>query len=260
MFSFNYNNIDFSHKLDKPSSPSEEYFKHIHCFNEILFLVHGDVDYTVESETQHLSEGDIVFIPSGKYHFATVNHGVPYERYVLKFPDRFVPEHVREKLSSSANFFKSGKKFEMNFHLLDEYAQHYAEEELYTLFVSEIIKFMVLLYHEPAQPVKKHDDFIVQLIEYIDANLHKPITIQTLIDEFHYSKSFINLEFKRRMQIPVMQYIRTKKVMVAHQLILSGAKKSSVAGQFGFETYSTFYRAYKKLLKELPNGLGQSAD
>ena len=66
MFSFVYRDIDFAHKLDKPSSPTEEYYKHIHPFNEILFLVRGNVDYTVESETRHLAEEDVVFIPSGK--------------------------------------------------------------------------------------------------------------------------------------------------------------------------------------------------
>ena len=31
-------------------------------------------------------------------------------------------------------------------------------------------------------------------------------------------------------------------------MILGGAKKSDVAEMFGFETYSTFYRAYKQLI------------
>ena len=48
MFEFHYKDIYVSHKLDKPSSPTEEYHKHIHSFNEILFFVRGNVTYTVE--------------------------------------------------------------------------------------------------------------------------------------------------------------------------------------------------------------------
>lgn len=99
------------------------------------------------------------------------------------------------------------------------------------------------------QPTLKHDDFIELLIEYIDANLNKKITIDSLTEKFHYSKSFINNEFKLHMKIPIMQYIRSKKLIAAHQMIISGKKKNEAAEMFGFDTYSTFFRAYKKLLE-----------
>lgn len=248
MFNFICNNIDFAHKLDKPSSPTEEYFKHIHCFNEILYLVRGDIDYTVESETRHLEEGDLVFIPSGKYHFATVNPNVHYERYVLKFPDKYIPEHVRDKLNSGPHFFSNSKKYDVVFRLFDGYFQEYKDDELYTIFLCEVVKLMTMLCHEPPLPIEKHDDFIAKVLDYINTNIHSPLTIQTLADEFHYSRSFINTEFKKRMHVTVMKYIRTKKAIAAHQMILSGAKKTEVAYLFGFETYSTFYRTYKNLL------------
>ena len=44
MFSFVYGNIDFAHKIDNPSSPTEEYYKQMHAFIEILYFVRGDVD------------------------------------------------------------------------------------------------------------------------------------------------------------------------------------------------------------------------
>ena len=55
MFYFLHKNIDFAHKIDNPSSPTEDYFKHIHGFNEILYFVRGQVKYTVESETDRKS-------------------------------------------------------------------------------------------------------------------------------------------------------------------------------------------------------------
>lgn len=247
MFNFIYKDIDFAHKLDKASSPSEQYFKHIHCFNEILYFVHGDVEYTVESETRRLNEGDLVFIPSGKFHFAKVNSKISYERYVLKFPDEIFPKFANNLFKPKGFFFPEGNNYDINFKLLDMYIKQYSQDEVYTLFLCELLKIIVMLCHEPAQPFKKHNDFVVDLIDYIDVNIRKPITIQTLTDKFHYSKSFINTEFKKRMHIPIMQYVRTKKAIAAHQMILSGAKKSNVAALFGFETYSTFYRTYKKL-------------
>ena len=97
MFEFIYKDIDFAHKVDEASNPTEQYAKHIHPFNEIVLFITGDVVYTVETESRTLHPGDIVFIPSGKYHFATVNKDAKYERYVLKFPDKFLPDYIKEK-------------------------------------------------------------------------------------------------------------------------------------------------------------------
>ncbi len=248
MFSFVNKEIDFAHKLDKPSSPTEEYYKHIHPFNEILFLVRGNVDYTVESETLHLTEGDIVFIPSGKYHFATIDLSVPYERYVCKFPDTFVPEFIKKKMLTSSPFFCGNSNLYVLFSQFDNYFKNYTDEELHIMFSSEIRKLMVMLCHN-AQSAKKHGNFIEQLIRYIDNNLSNHISVESLCEEFYYSKSFINNEFKKHMKIPIMQYIRSKRIITAYQMILSGMKKNEAAEMFGFKTYSTFYRSYVKLIK-----------
>lgn len=257
MFNYVHNSIDFAHKLDKPSSPTEEYFKHIHYFYEIIFFVKGNVSYTVESETRKLVDGDIVIIPPGKYHFATVDLSVPYERYVLKIPEKVVPDCVRGNLAKESPFYCNCKKFGTVFSLFDNYAELYSDEELYYLFTCDVAKLMILLCHETSpSPTGKYNEFIKSIIDYVDANITKTITMQTLADEFMYSKSFISIEFKKYMKIPIMQYVRSKKIMAAHQMIAGGGKKSEVAELFGFETYSTFYRAYKRLINS-PDGLNE---
>ena len=257
MFNFVHKTVDFAHKLDKPSSPSEEYFKHIHYFYEIIFFVKGKVNYTVESETRKLTEGDIVVISPGRYHFAEVDLSVPYERYVLKFPETVIPECVKSTLANGSSFYCNCKKFGGMFSQFDNYIDLYSEDELYSLFLCDVAKLMIMLCHEDSSaPAGKNNEFIKAIVDYVDANITKPITMQTLADEFMYSKSFISIEFKKYMKIPIMQYVRSKKVMAAHQMISSGGKKSEVSEMLGFETYSTFYRAYKKLITD-PDDLNE---
>lgn len=197
-----------------------------------------------------LSEGDIVLITPGKYHFATVDLSVPYDRYVFKFPESEVPEFLRKRLWEREAFYIDSKKFGSMFAQFDSYAQLFSPDEVYTLFVSELKKILVLIGHEmTSMPNPKHNDFIGSIIEFIDSNLREDITMQMLSEKFHYSKSFINIEFKRHMRIPIMQYVRSKKIMAAHQMILTGVKKSEAAEIYGFDTYSTFYRAYRKLIQ-----------
>lgn len=249
MFGFYYKDIDISHKLDKPSSPTEEYHKHIHSFNEILYFVRGNVTYTVESETVKLGEDDIVFIPSGKYHFATVDLSEPYERYVLKFPDNAVAEHIRKQLINNGSFYPNCKNYKSVFALFDDYNEAFTGEDRYLLCLCEIMKLSIKLCYESVLHVQGYDNLVDAIIRYVNKNIHEQITLKSLSERFHYSTSHINIEFKRKMKVPIMQYIRSKKIIAAHQMILDGAKKSDTAEKFGFDTYSTFYRAYKKMLE-----------
>lgn len=255
MFNFVYKSIDFSHKIDRPSVPSENYEKHMHYFNEILFFVAGDVDYTVENETFKLSPGDLLIIPSGKFHFASVNLSVPYERYVLKFPDSILSNHLIDKKNSLPTIFNEMKKFILLFENLEDYFNRNADrDDVYELFISELMKILVFVGHEKSNPISRKNDTITSIINYIDANIHNKITLDSIAESFNFSKSYISNEFKKYMRTPIMQYVRSKKIIAAHLMILNGAKKTEAAEAFGFDTYSTFYREYVKIMGFAPNG------
>lgn len=252
MFNFTYNNIDFAHKLGKASEPENDYNKHLHPFNELLYFIEGDVKYNVESESKLLQEGDLVLIRPGKYHFAEVNDKRRYDRYVLKFPDSILPQWLIQRLKEQNCFFGNAKKFALLFNQLDSYHENFAEEEIYTLFTCELTKMLIFLCKENNETTTSSNGFIAQLTEYIDENLQSSLSIETLSKQFNFSKSYISNEFKRIMKIPIMQYVRHKKIIAAHQMILAGEKKSAVAEMFDFKDYSTFYRSYVKIIGHAP--------
>lgn len=255
MFKFAYKDIDFAHKLDEASKPTEEYYKHIHLFNELLYFIKGDVVYTVEGEEHTLTEGDIVLIPSSNYHFATVNSDVSYERFVLKFPNDILPDYLIERINTQGYFLGNSKKYAHTFDQLDNYYGNYDDDELCALFQCELIRLLVLLCHEPARSTEQSHGVIAALVNYIDANLQAPLTVDMIAEQFSFSKSYISNEFRKHMKIPLMQYVRAKKIFAAHEMILGGEKKHVVAELFGFDDYSTFYRSYVKVMGFPPNAV-----
>ena len=252
MFSFCYKGIDFSHKKGTAATPLDDFGKHLHPFHELLFFVGGDVTYSVESESRKLIENDLVLIPQGRYHFADVESCENYERYVLKFPDSILPHYVSEKISAMDSVYFSVKKYAFIFNQFDSFRENYNDEETYLLFVGELTKLLIMLLKEPNASSTDRNNVIARLIRYIDDNLQSSISLDTLSKEFSYSKSYISNEFKNVMKIPVMQYVRYKKVIAAHQMILAGEKKSVVADIFDFNDYSTFYRSYVKIIGHAP--------
>ena len=253
MFQFIYKDIDFAHKLDEASNPTENYEKHIHYFNEIVLFVKGDVVYTVETESRKLKPGDIIFIPSGKYHFASVDSNSQYERYVLKFPDDHVPEYIKLRREYTSCFLGNAQRHFNVFKEFDELKKSYSNDELYAIYMCETIRLLVELYHNSLSPIQKEAPKIVGLlINYINENLDKKITLDSLNQIFNFSKSYISNEFKLYMKTPIIQYVRTKKILAAHKMIEGGAKVGQVAEKFGFTDYSTFYRSYFKVMGFAP--------
>ena len=255
MFNFLYKNIDFAHKLGTASEPTDNYNKHLHTVNEILFLVKGNVRYNVESESRFLIEGDLILIRPGKYHFGEVYKEKQYERYVLKFPDSVLPPYLAERLQSLNAFFGDAKKYALMFNQLDSYYDNFSSEETYTLFVCELTKLLIMMCRENVVATTASDNFIARLTDYIDAHVRQSVSLESLSREFNFSKSYISNEFKRTMKIPVMQYVRYKKIIAAHQMILAGEKKSAVAEMFDFKDYSTFYRSYVKIIGHAPGSI-----
>ena len=248
MFNFKSDVIDFAHKIDEVSHPNEEYEKHMHIFYELLFFVKGDVIYNVEGESHQLLKGDIVLIPSGKYHFASVNPNVTYERYVLKFSDKILPPHLKNKINDQSYFFTNTSAFYYHMRNLDNYFDSYDKDDIETLFITELVQLLIKVLRNPIKEKDKHNPFITDLVKYIDENIQNKITLDVLADHFHFSKSYISSEFKKQMKTPVIHYIKTKKIIAAHQYILQGMNKTKVAEMFGFDEYSTFYRAYLKIM------------
>ena len=77
---------------------------------------------------------------------------------------------------------------------------------------------------------------------------------------FFVSKFYLCRAFKARFGISVHEYITTKRIMLSRQLISAGETASAAAYKVGFGDYSSFYRAYRKVVGEVPARLNQRRD
>lgn len=255
MFKFKYKDIDFSHKLDRASSPQDEYWKHMHPFNEIVFFVKGAAEYTVEAQTQKLQKGSLVFIRSGKFHFATVDKGQDYERYVLKFPDSAIPPYLKEKFDEISPFFTSGYAYDYLFDELDSDFElmNVSEEDIRTLFLCILVKLLVILSHQQEKAEFDTDPVSNQILLYVNQHIKDDLSLSSIATALNYSQSYLANLFKKKMHSSLMQYIRYRKCILAYKMISAGEKPQTVASNLGFKEYSTFFRAYKNIIGVAPS-------
>ena len=66
-------------------------------------------------------------------------------------------------------------------------------------------------------------------------------------------------EFKEYTGITIHQYLLTRRVLMAQDLIQQGMKPNEVAPKCGFQDYTSFYRAFKSRTGLSPEQYRQDA-
>lgn len=254
MFSFDYRDVSFAHKLGFASSPKDEFHKHMHHFYEVIYFERGNVQFHIEGLTRTLLPGDIVFIQPGQFHFASVDREVDYQRYVCKIPEEALPPHLRERALKFGSFFASCESLAPLLEDIEEFSKQFEGEDMRSLAICKIIELLIRLCDKESIRLEEKKESVAQgLVNYIEEHLREPLDLESLADAFHYSPSYVATSFRKEMHVSLISYVRGKKIMAAHSLILHGMKPSEASALMGFGDYSTFYRTYQKYLGTAPS-------
>ena len=96
-----------------------------------------------------------------------------------------------------------------------------------------------------AIPAAAGDSKIVAILQYLNLHLTEPITIDELAGRFYLSKYHMMRRFRQETGYTIHHYLMEKRLMLAQQLLRTGAPLAQVCFDVGYQDYSTFSRAYK---------------
>lgn len=247
---------------------------HYHDFHKIILFLDGDVDYIIEGKTYHLAPRDIVFVSAGELHrpiFLPSSHS--YERIVIYVSPDFLARWERQSrdkvnLSSCFNLAKQnssvmqqtpGTTHDLLFHMDKlEKTAHAAgfANSLYTEIL--FIEFMILINralidHELISlESASYDDKIQEIITYINKNLDSDLAIEKLAKISYLSKFHLMRKFKAATGYSLHQYIKSKRLLLARDLLKTTLSITAISSEVGFSDYSTFSRAFKEMFKISP--------
>ncbi len=99
----------------------------------------------------------------------------------------------------------------------------------------------------------KTEDFIHDLIDWIDHNLEERLDIKTVAKRAGYSRWHLQRMFKEHTGLPMGEYIRQQKMKKsADMLASSGETIVSVAISLGFDSQQSFTRSFKRQFGQTP--------
>lgn len=237
---------------------ANQFAKHFHDSAEILFMFDVQGEYVVESRKYQLAPFDLLLIKPSKYHYMILKDDTNYSRCVFNVSADYLPNDLVTRAFSKGEFFHLGAASQItkNFQRIIEYRRTLDERDYRVVERALLTENMMLICMTDAESnrdeFKYLDEFNSRVMRYIRENLTSITSLEQMAADLYVSKSTLYHSFKKAMKISIMQYVRNKKVMYAHNLIQGGVRPTKAYVMSGFEDYTTFYRSYKMFFGRSP--------
>lgn len=264
------NNFKIFHIRDKKDIKFEY---HHHDFSKIVILIDGDLTYYIEGKAYTLKPWDILFVNKNEIHKPVVNPNKYYERIVIWLNPDFVAKYAQDN-NDLLKCFKVAKK--NNYNLLrlnmksieiiknlindiqscnnsNEFGSDILKESLFVQLM--VLMNRLFLNSDKNRNIEdiQYDKTIEGVLNYINSNLENDLSIDTIASEFFISKYYLMRKFKNQIGSSIHNYVVQKRLILARSLISDGLSMSSVCSSCGFNDYSSFVRAFKKVYGVSPS-------
>ena len=91
------------------------------------------------------------------------------------------------------------------------------------------------------------------ILNYIENNLKEDFTLEDLSQKYHYSIRQLYYDFHNIMGMPIMAYVRKRRLYSAAMEIALGRKMYDAAMDYGFDTQAGFYKAFLQCIGCTPS-------
>lgn len=250
----------YHHSLDQ--RPRQADFEmHIHPTKyEILYVLAGTGTYRTEQCSYPLHPGMIFIARNGEAHQVTLDPDTPYERIVFLLDPRqirqfdpdgklLIPFDDREEGHDNAYTDTVFRNTQL---VINSQPYNASPQEIRLFAITQVFSFLCEIYSVHAS--KKYNDVSIQrkqaaiqpALDYIHEHLFDKITLEDVSHHTYISTSQLTKLFNETIGSSVYEYIIVKRLTAAKFKIDSGMSAAHAAIDCGFNTYSSFYKAYRK--------------
>lgn len=228
---FIYNNINYAH--------------HFHKNYEVIYVIKGEVFCSVSDKQHILTEGDFALCLSNEIH--SVRSIDDSQVWIGVFSEDFVHE-FKNRLGN-----RTGVDFKFR---CSEPTKAFLLQNLIRPELSDILMIKSCLYAlcseylaniSLTQRDSKRGAFMADIVEYIEANYKKPITLKELATHLGYDYCYLSKSFKQLFSMPFNDYLNTFRTDCALTLLTqTNMPITEIAFESGFQSIRSFNYVFKK--------------
>lgn len=246
---------------------------HSHDFFELVYILDGEIEHTMNGVTGVLKKGDYFFVGIGTAH--------RYRR-VGQTPCRlwnflFLPELIDRTLAGCENFSELLRGCELRLGSLSvsespadrvfsdaegrvlaqlaEIRQEYEQRRSGYLEAVRCALVRILIETiRSLSPVQKAPDALCGAIcAYLDRHYKEPLRLEALSQALHYSPAYLSAHFRACCGQTMRSYCQRLRILESCRL-LSGTERriSEIARAVGYEDLKFFHRLFRDCLHMTP--------
>ncbi len=239
---------------------------HNHEFFEIYVLLSGKVTYMIEGRSYKLRPWDIILVNNRELHRPVIEAGETYERIVIWVNPQFVSAHSLEGSNLSMCFEATSHsrtrllrpardllaEMKGTFSRFEKACTGtgYGSNVLKITCLTELLVYLNTAFLESVgtdfEADIEFDEKISSIIQYINGNITRDLSLDSLSEEFFTSKYHLLREFKKHSGYTLHKYILQKRLLLARSLLRDGASTAEAYAKSGFSDYSNFIRSFKQ--------------
>lgn len=251
---------------------------HLHDSNEIYIALSPNIRYYIEGKYYDLKPGDIIITNSQEVHRPTTTDNSPYDRLFTLFnPSAFLPYLEDYSIFSCFCNRKLGQNNRLDGdHLLSRQikdimfkiselnkTKHPRNKIYQRVLAMEMFILLDELYATQYKSALSSDQMNVNtsesdhrieaILTYINHTYCEEFDLTTLAEKHFMDRYYLCHLFKNKTGFTVFEYLQTRRILKAKELILQGEKSLTEISHFvGYEDYTNFYKTFKKLVQIAP--------
>ncbi len=266
-----YDDMDFmAHYEHSPRLNSQGL--HVHDYFEFYFHIQGGRLYCVDDTVFELKPNHLVVIPPLHMHGLVCDRDlVDYQRAWLYLTPETLNKCGFSKIDLSKMLEEANRTqtfacqlseeesdiFKSFIQALEESSAKNSETTLLDDY-SRILKLLGIVQKNlfinsnnskklKSTATKLSQNIMHEVLHYINEHYTESLSLKELCNRFNMSESSLSHEFSNYSNKGVYEYILYKRIIRAKELLFTDMNLTQIALECGFNDYSNFLRAFKKL-------------
>ena len=233
-----------------PDDPRNTHDHHIHAECEIYINLTGDVSFMVENRIYPVKSGSVIITRPCEFHHCIYHSNEPHKHLWILFDgdknekmlDMFYNRPLGTNNLIELNENQKNKVTELCLDIIRKDKSGVCE-------ISDFLRILGILENgenETGILTENIPADIASAVEFIGENLGNTFTVSEVAKYAHISVNTLERRFVEVLKFTPSQYIKSRRLARAAELLPSSESVSDVCDKCGFRDYSNFIAIFKK--------------
>lgn len=239
---------------------------HIHDCFEIYYSVSGGKQFFIDDKYYDIDSGDVFLINNYETHYVMRADLAKLDRIVISVSPQYLQGISSASTDLTACFTKRDDAFCHRVHLTTEQRRQFVflSNKITSVigFGADIIEnaafaeLMVMLIglinsqnnSNTLSGNKITNEAILNVLNYINDNITKKISVATIAEHFYLSDSYLCRLFKKETGLTINKYITARRISIAKAKLSEGKNVGEACELSGFSDYANFINTFTRMV------------